>query len=637
MITRRSTREIPNERYDDRAPFDWNIFRRLVAYLMPYRRGLILMYSMAAINVIGTVMVPILIQRSIDLHIVPRDTEGFPMTLITIGAMLAAIYLSGRIQGILMMKIGYKVLFDLRRDLFNHLQRLSFRFFDTNRTGQIMSRLTNDVQVLEELLRAGLDTILVDVLMIFGIAGAMIYLDARLSMVLLITVPSFLLVVFWLQRFLQAAGRRIQRSLGAVNAFLNESISGIKVIRAFAREELNTSNFHAVNGEYYDEACSFYPLNAWFWQSVATLALLGIALVALGGGILLDRELITVGVIVAFLSYINRFFQPLQKISNMINQVSRAIASAERIFAMLDEPVEETNSGMARTGTRTGTRSGTEQQDRQGRPGPSAGAQSSREQNSDDGEEIIGQPAASAAADVRFESVSFGYEPNEPVLFDVSVAAPPGGVTAIVGETGSGKTTLINLICRFYEPTAGAVTLDGTPIRAFDLKHYRRQLALVAQDAGVFSGTIAENIRFGVTDAADSEVQAVAQKMGIHETILSLEHGYETHVGEKGRLLSLGQRQLVAFARALLRNPRILILDEASSYLDTATEARVQEAMKELSRHRTTFVIAHRLSTIREADVIWVVDEGRIIEQGSHDQLLNQGGRYAAMVASGRN
>ena len=222
------------------------------------------------------------------------------------------------------------------------------------------------------------------------------------------------------------------------------------------------------------------------------------------------------------------------------------------------------------------------------------------------------------------------------MLFDVSVSAPPGGVTAIVGETGSGKTTLINLICRFYEPTSGVITLDGTPISGQNLRSYRRQLALVAQDAGVFSGTIAENIRFGVPDATDAEIQQVAKQMDIHDIIMTLEHGYNTHVGEKGKLLSLGQRQLVAFARALLRNPRILILDEASSYLDTTTEARVQEAMKELSRQRTTFVIAHRLSTIREADVIWVVDAGRIIEQGTHEQLIAHRGRYAEMIASGR-
>jgi len=622
MITRRSTREIPMNQQDDRAPFDWNVFRRLIRYLYPYRRGLTLMYFMAGLNVGSTVAVPILIQRSIDLHIIPKNTNGFPTLLILIGLMLLIIYVSGRIQGILMMKIGYQVLFDLRRDLFSHMQRLSFHFFDTNRTGQIMSRLTNDVQVLEELLRAGLDTILVDVLMIFGIAGAMLYLDMRLSMVLLITVPSFLLVVFGLQRYLQAAGRRIQRALGAVNAFLNESISGIKVIRAFAREDLNTSNFHAVNSEYFDVARSFYPLNAWFWQSVATLALLGIALVALGGGILLDRGLITVGVIVAFLSYINRFFQPLQKISNMINQVSRAIASAERIFSMLDEPAEVGTelAEPAKPGTEHNTIA---------KPGT--------EHNTIE-VELARQRSRSTdtPAEVRFESVFFGYEPTEPVLFDVSVSAPPGGVTAIVGETGSGKTTLINLICRFYEPTSGVITLDGTPISGQNLRSYRRQLALVAQDAGVFSGTIAENIRFGVPDATDAEIQQVAKQMDIHDIIMTLEHGYNTHVGEKGKLLSLGQRQLVAFARALLRNPRILILDEASSYLDTTTEARVQEAMKELSRQRTTFVIAHRLSTIREADVIWVVDAGRIIEQGTHEQLIAHRGRYAEMIASGR-
>ncbi|MCG8478938.1 MAG: ABC transporter ATP-binding protein/permease, partial [Spirochaetales bacterium] len=392
----------------------------------------------------------------------------------------------------------------------------------------------------------------------------------------------------------------------------NESISGIKVIRSFAREELNTRNYRAVNGDYFGAARRFYPLNAWFWQSVTTLALTGTTLVLFGGGILLSRGAVTIGVIVAFLSYVNRFFQPLQKISNMLNQVSRAVASAERIFALIDEPVEvamiEADAGEI---------------DAARRVGPAA------EQGGDSV-----SSARSTLVAVRFDRVSFAYNPGERVLHDVTFDAVPGGVTAIVGETGSGKTTIINLLCRFYEPTAGAVLLDGVPLTAVDIEQYRSQIALVAQEAGVFSGTITENIRLGTPEATEEDVRSVAREMGIDAMIRSLPREYETEVGERGRLLSLGQRQLVALARALLRNPRILILDEASSYLDSTTEAAVQRAMVRLSRNRTSFVVAHRLSTVRDAETILVMDHGRLVEKGRHTELLRRGGRYAELVRS---
>lgn len=614
MITRRRVGDLPVQEEHSEAPFDWGIFRRLLGYLRPHATRLAVMYGMAFVNVVATILVPILVQRVIDLHIVPGSWTGAHVLLVILGISLVVIYVSARLQGTLMMRIGYRLLYDLRRDLFQHMQRLPFRFFDTHRTGQIMSRLTNDVQVLEELLRSGLDTIAVDVLMLVGITTAMIVLDPRLSLILVVTVPLFVLIVFGLQRRLRSAGRRIQFALSSVNAFLNESISGIKVIRAFAREELNSANFRAVNGEYHQQARTFYPLNAWFWQSVATLALAGSTMVLIGGGLLLARDLVTVGVIVAFLSYVNRFFQPLQKISNMLNSVSRAMASAERMFALLDEPVE-TRSAVVRDAAGTS----------------SAGTSSA------------GTPAAEPAsvceqsarpAGVVFEHVSFSYEPGEPVLRDVGFKAVAGGFNAIVGETGSGKTTIINLLARFYEPNEGVIRVDGQPLAELNLHAYRSRLALVAQDAGVFSGSVADNIRLGASWATDADVERVIADMGIDGMIRALPRGIETDVGERGRLLSLGQRQLVAYARALLRDPRILILDEASSYIDSGTEALVQEAMQRLSANRTTFVIAHRLSTIRNADQILVIDHGRLVERGTHDELMDRRGRYSELVRS---
>jgi ABC-type multidrug transport system fused ATPase/permease subunit len=609
MTSRRSSRVPRGQAERTESPFDPRTFARLLGYLRPYASSLAGMYAMAVVSVASTVAIPILVQRGIDRAIVMGRPDELWRILIAMGAVLCVLFVSARIQGVVMMRVGYRVLYDLRRDLFAHLQRLSFRFFDTHRTGQIMSRLTNDIQVLEELLRAGLDTVVVDVLTLVGIAGAMVVLDARLSLVLVVTVPLFMTIVFGLQSRLRRAGRRIQRELSGVNAVLNESISGIKVIRAFAREERNTRIFHAVNGEYYAAARTFYPLNAWFWQSVATLALVGTTLVLLVGGWLLARGLVTVGVIVAFLSYINRFFQPLQKISNMLNQMSRAMASAERVFAMMDEPVEETTVSYV--------------------PGPAPPDHSGATHPGDRG----GGPKTGAAT-VTFGKIAFAYTPDEPVLTDLSFDAVPGGVNAIVGETGSGKTTLINLLCRFYEPTEGEISIDGTPLSETPLTTHRRQLALVAQDAGVFSGTVAENITLGSPGASKDDARAVATEMGIAGMLDALPHGFDTEVGERGRLLSLGQRQLVAFARALLRDPRILILDEASSYIDSRTEAVVQEAMGRLSRNRTTFVIAHRLSTIRSADQILVLDRGRLVERGTHASLMSAGGRYAELVRS---
>ncbi|MFW5684223.1 MAG: ABC transporter ATP-binding protein [Spirochaetota bacterium] len=588
MITRKSAKEMPVFQEKETGEFDWSIFRRFLAYLKPHSKRLAVMYVFAILNVGAFIAIPFVLQIGIDRHIAGRDTEG----LVRIGAIMAGLlvvmFVATRTQGVLMMKIGYRVLYALRRDLFGHLQYLSFRFFDKQKAGQIMSRLTNDVQVFEELLRAGLDTIVVDAFMLVGIAAAMISLDARLSLILLVTIPSFAVIVFVLRTHLVNAGRRIQRRLSSVNAFLNESISGIRVIRAFAREEENIANFKAVNDEYFAQTRRFYPLLSWFWQSVATLATTGPVLVLLVGGILLSRELVTVGVIAAFLSYINRFFQPMQKISNMLNQISRTMASGERIFEILDV-----------------------------------------------GQDVKDRPDARHEVELRgeveFRDVWFAYD-EEWVARGLSFTAKPGETIAIVGPTGSGKTTIISLLCRFYDAQEGAILADGTDIRAFAQTAYRSQIALVMQDAHIFSGTVIDNIRYGKPDATCDEVIAVARAMGIHEMIEAFPDGYASEVGERGGNLSLGQKQLIAFARALIRDPRILILDEASSYLDSESERLVQEAMATLSKGRTSFVIAHRLATIRDADRIIVIDAGKIVESGSHEELVELDGEYASLL-----
>jgi ABC-type multidrug transport system fused ATPase/permease subunit len=565
--------------------------RNLLPYLASHRRGIAVMYAFALLNVASMIAIPVLIQRAIDLGIVPGDTAMLLRYSLAVAAVAALQFVSFRIQGRQMMRIGNRILYDLRRDLFEKIQRLSIPFFDRNRSGKLMTRVTSDVNVLEELLMAGMDTVLVDMLMIIGLITAMVILNPRLSLVLLFIVPILTIIVFILRNYIMSAADDIQKELSGVNSFLNESLSGIKVIQAFAREQRNIGEFRRLNGEYYARSRKFYPLHAIFWQSVATLNTVSQGLVILIGGVLLHFQLITIGVIVAFLSYVTRLFQPMQKISNMLNQLSRAIVSGKRIFEILDEEVEVPDRDGA-----------LEVRDLRGR--------------------------------VEFKDVRFSYDPDEPVLKGISFAVEPGSMCAIVGHTGSGKSTTVNLINRFYDADSGEILIDGVRIDDYAQTSLRSRMASVMQEPQIFSGTVEDNIRFGKPDADLSEVMQVARTLGIHEMIEGFPRGYQSELGQNGNNISLGQKQLIAFARALLRNPAILILDEASAYLDSETEAMIQRALGPLMEGRTSFVIAHRLSTIRHADVILVLEDGLIVERGNHEELVNLGGVYAGYVSN---
>ncbi len=568
-------------------PFDRNLLMRLLAYLKPYRWQVAQMVLMALVAIAAALILPYLLKLGVDRYITQHDLKGLNHLALFYIVIALLQYLGLYVQGTTMIRIGQQAIFDLRQDLFTHLQRLSLSFFDRQKAGRIMIRVTNDVNSLEELLTSGVSTALADTFTLIGLLGMMLWVDWHLSLVIFITLPLTIWVAVFLRNRMLAVSREIRRKLSAVNANLNESLMGIRVTQAFHREQLNARLFAEINDEHYEAAKRFVPLNAFFWPWTGFLNTVGTASVLLVGGVLSIYGMVTLGTITAFMNYVNRFFQPIQNLSNLFNVISTAMASCERIFELMDIPAEVADPAQPR---------------------------------------LLGKLLGS----VVFDNVSFQYKPgNELVLQQFNLTVQPGEVIALVGQTGAGKSTVVNLLARFYDPVQGRVLVDGIDLRQVTQAEYRQQIAVVLQDTFIFSGTVAENIRYGKPEATMDEVIAAAQAVGVHEYILSLANGYQTQVRERGTSLSVGQRQLIAFARALLRNPRILILDEATSSIDTQTEQIIQSALQRLLMGRTAFIVAHRLSTIKNADRILVIESGRIVEAGCHEQLLRDSGIYA--------
>jgi len=581
----------------DVEDWSWNSTRRRLGVLWrltkPYRpRTFLSVFSLLAATATALAP-PLLAKHALDDAI--DGTTGVTLAVVVIlfvafglanwGMTYVETYMTGW--------VGERILADLRAQLFGHLQRLSLGFYERNRAGVLISRMTNDVEAIDQLVTDGITTLAQSTLLLSGTAFLLLFLDWRLALVTLTVIPFMIIATAVFRSRSARAYSSVRERLGLVTATLAEDIAGMRMVQAFVREQRATENFRSVARSYRDSNMQTVVLNGLYFPFVSLLATLALAIVLGYGGHLYFQGAIALGTLFAFMLYINNFFDPVQQLSQLYNTFLSATAALDKIIAVLDETPEVLD-----------------------RPGA--------------------LPLPHIEGHVRFEDVHFAYglrggEIGEEVLHGIDLDVPAGTTVALVGHTGAGKSTIAKLLARFYEPTSGRITIDGRDLNDVTLESLRHQLGIVPQEGFLFAGTVAENIAFGRPGASQGDIVRAAQTVGAHDFILRLENGYETQLGERGSRLSLGQRQLVAFARALLADPRLLILDEATSSVDIGTERTIERALRTLLADRTSFVIAHRLSTIRDADLIVVLEHGQVIEQGSHEELLAKQGLYTSL------
>ncbi|AFY45264.1 ABC transporter ATP-binding protein [Nostoc sp. PCC 7107] len=564
--------------------------RRFLQYLRPYRKEIPIALTLVLIGASTQAIGPFLLGWSIDHLIAQGNLSGLLLLL----GLLAIIYILGisatRGQIVRVGWIMQRLLAQLRQDIFLKIQSLPLSFFDRSEAGDLMSRLLNDVNTVNQAFGQTVAQMLGNVFSLVGIVIAMLAINLQLGLLSNLVVPLMIFTTSLFSRWARARFRVTRQTIGDLSAKLEEDISSVREAQAFNRVQVNIQEFDILNAANRDANVEAVAITAAFLPSIDFLNTLATAGVLAFGGYLAVTGAATVGVVTSFLLYVQQFFRPIQILSQFYTQAQSAFAGLERIFLLLDEPAQL--------------------------------------QDAPDAEEM---PAIQG--EVRFENVTFGYNPEQLVLKKVNLHASPGQMIALVGSTGSGKTTIINLILRFYDVSGGAVKIDGIDVRSVTQASLRRQIGIVLQDNILFSGTVAENIAFGAPYASQAEIESAAQLANVHEFITSLPQGYATQLGERGAPLSQGQRQLISIARAVLINPRILILDEATSSIDTRTETLVQSAIARLLKNRTSFVIAHRLSTVTQADQVLVIQQGQIVEQGTHTELIEQQGVYANLYS----
>ena len=565
--------------------------RRLAVYLKPHKIALIIVFVLVIVYTALGLVGPYLLGVAIDQYLTVKDIDG----LLRISLLMLATYLLSAggqvIANFIMADVSQRMLQELRRNLFEHLQTLSLGFFDQNPHGELMSRLTNDIDAINRTVSQNVTQLMSSLITVVGILVAMFALNIWLALASLITIPLMVLATGKIAGRTRTGFRSLQKDLGSLNGLIEETVSGQRVVSAFRRTEKAKQDFEQINDAVYKSSIQANTFAFLLMPLTHVMNHLNIAIIAGLGGVLAVNGIVTVGVVASFISYSQRFTEPLRTVANMYNTIQSALAGAERVFEILDKQPE-----------------------------------------------LIDQPNAIELKDIQgnvvFDHVHFGYLKDVPVLKDINLHARPGQTFALVGPTGAGKTTIVNLLTRFYDIDSGRITIDGKDISQVKKADLRRQLGIVLQDTFLFSGTVMDNIRYGRLDATDEEVIEAAKLADADHFIRHLPNGYDTELSERASNLSQGQRQLLAIARAILADPAILVLDEATSSVDTRTELRIQKGLLRLMEGRTSFVIAHRLSTIREADQVLVIDNGELIERGTHEELLNLQGFYYNLYMS---
>ncbi|MGE6487831.1 ABC transporter ATP-binding protein [Paenisporosarcina sp. NPDC076898] len=575
------------------APFNWSQLARLFKYVKPYSKTLLPKAFIAVtITTLIRLIIPILIgEYAINQALENKDTQMLWVVVSSIAVLYIINTVANRYRIRWMNELGQNVIYDLRKHLFTHVQWLSHRFFDQRSAGSILVRIMNDINSLQELFTNGVINLLMDLLLLAGVLIILFTLSPPLALAVLVILPLMFFISTTLRKNIRRSWQDVRMKQAKINSHLNESIQGMRITQSFTQENENMAFFNGINEESFESWRVATKKNSMFRPFVEMTNAVGSVVLILYGAYLIQNNQLDLGAFVAFAFYLGMFWEPISRLGQIYNQLLMGMASSERIFEFLDEqPLVHEKANPTKINQLQGH--------------------------------------------IEFENVQFGYEKDRLALKGISLEMKAGETVALVGHTGSGKTTIANLVSRFYDPTDGVVKMDGMDIRDLSLSALREQISIVLQETFIFSGTIMDNIRFGNPHATDEEVMKAAEAVGANRFIERLSNGYDTEVEERGNILSVGERQLLSFARALLANPRIIILDEATASIDTETELQIQQALRTLLKNRTAIMIAHRLSTIREANQIIVLEHGRVLESGDHDSLMKDRGHYHQLVMS---